>query len=74
MKPHLLELRSVRKLFSQDFPLAEISLSLEPGVVHILVGQNGSGKSALMGLVAGQAKLDGGGTYSSMERPSISPR
>ncbi|HUX39870.1 MAG TPA: sugar ABC transporter ATP-binding protein [Rectinemataceae bacterium] len=60
MKAPLLELRSLRKLYSADFALADISLGLEPGEVHVLVGQNGSGKSALMSLVAGQSKPDSG--------------
>ncbi len=56
----LLELRSLCKQFSTDFALENLSLELGAGEVHVLVGQNGSGKSALMGLVAGQGKPDSG--------------
>ncbi|HUX36610.1 MAG TPA: sugar ABC transporter ATP-binding protein [Rectinemataceae bacterium] len=60
MSPPLLELRSLGKVFSPDFALDDITLSLDRGEVNVLVGQNGSGKSALMGLVAGQYSPDSG--------------
>ncbi len=56
----LLELRSLGKVFSVDFALEDISLCLESGEVNVLVGQNGSGKSALMKLICGQYVSDSG--------------
>jgi ribose transport system ATP-binding protein len=56
----LLELRSVGKYFSDDFSLRDISLDLRPGEVHVLIGQNGSGKSALMKAVCGVFRRDAG--------------
>ena len=41
MMAPLLELRSLRKHYSTDFTLEDISLNLEVGEVHVLVGQNG---------------------------------
>jgi ribose transport system ATP-binding protein len=58
--PALLELRSVGKYFSDDFSLRDVSLDLRPGEVHVLVGQNGSGKSALMKAVCGVFSRDSG--------------
>jgi len=56
----LLELRSVGKYFSDDFSLRDISLDLRPAEVHVLIGQNGSGKSALMQAVCGVLHRDSG--------------
>jgi ribose transport system ATP-binding protein len=56
----LLELRSVGKYFSDDFSLRDISLELRAGEVHMLIGQNGSGKTALMDTVCGILRRDSG--------------
>lgn len=58
--PALLELRSVGKYFSDDFSLRDVSLDLYPGEVHVLIGQNGSGKSALMKAACGVYSRDSG--------------
>jgi len=58
--PPLLELRSVGKYFSDDFSLRDVSLVLEAGEVHTLIGQNGSGKTALMEAVCGVSRRDSG--------------
>jgi ABC-type sugar transport system, ATPase component len=60
MSPPLVELRSVGKFFSDDFSLKDISLDLQPGEVHVLIGQNGSGKSALMKAICGIFHRDSG--------------
>lgn len=49
----LLELHGIGKRFGERFALEDISLTLEAGEVHIITGENGSGKSALMKLVSG---------------------
>jgi len=56
----LLELRSVSKYFSDDFSLRDISMELRAEEVHVLIGQNGSGKSALMKAVCGLFHRDSG--------------
>ncbi len=56
----LLALRSLSKFFSDDFALRDVSLELRAGEVHVLVGQNGSGKSALMKAICGIFRRDGG--------------
>ena len=47
-------IRSARKL------LDGVSLKLEPGQVHALLGGNGAGKSSLLKLLAGELKPDAG--------------
>jgi ribose transport system ATP-binding protein len=59
----LLELRSVGKFFSDDFSLRDISMDLRAGEVHVLLGQNGSGKSALMKAICGIFRRDEGGIF-----------
>jgi ribose transport system ATP-binding protein len=59
-EPALLELRQVGKFFSEDFSLHEISMDLRAGEVHVLIGQNGSGKSALMKSICGIFRRDSG--------------
>jgi ribose transport system ATP-binding protein len=56
----LLELRSVGKFFSGDFSLRDVSMDLRAGEVHVLIGQNGSGKSALMKVICGIFNRDEG--------------
>jgi len=55
----LLELKNIHKDFA-DFQLEEIDLQLYKGEIHVLIGENGSGKSSLMKLVSGWFLPDGG--------------
>ncbi len=49
---------------SKSFPgvqaLADVSLEVEEGKVHALMGENGAGKSTLARLLAGMAEPDSG--------------
>jgi ABC-type sugar transport system ATPase subunit len=47
-------MRDVRKSFGATQALKGISLSVEPGTVHALVGENGAGKSTALGILAGR--------------------
>src|ERR671925_102527 len=49
----LLELKNVSKHFGAIHALNEVSLSLEPGQIVGLMGDNGAGKSALVKIIAG---------------------
>ncbi len=56
----LLELDSIQKRFGGVQALRRGSLCVEPGQVHLLMGENGAGKSTLMKIVAGMQSPDGG--------------
>jgi ribose transport system ATP-binding protein len=56
----VLALRSIRRRFSPDFALEDLCLDLFPGEIHGIVGENGSGKSALMKTVSGTYRPESG--------------
>jgi ribose transport system ATP-binding protein len=53
-------LRGVSKRFGPVVALADIDLTLAPGQVHALVGQNGAGKSTCLGIIAGRITATSG--------------
>lgn len=56
----LLHLEGVSKRFGGAAALTDITLTIEEGEVHCLVGENGAGKSTLGKVVAGIHKADAG--------------
>jgi ribose transport system ATP-binding protein len=60
MKRPILELVNAGKYFNDNFSLESISLTLHAGEVHVIVGENGSGKSAIMKIVSGIFARDTG--------------
>ena len=56
----LLELRSVSKAFPGVRALDDVSLELYPGEVHMLLGENGAGKSSLIKVLYGAYRADAG--------------
>ncbi|WP_406129206.1 sugar ABC transporter ATP-binding protein [Streptomyces canus] len=58
--PPLLECLDVTKSFGGVPVLKGISLSLQPGTVTALAGENGAGKSTMMKIAAGQYRADSG--------------
>lgn len=58
--PKLLELRGISKSFPGVKALDNISLSLEKGEIHALLGENGAGKSTLMKIMCGVYNNDEG--------------
>lgn len=56
----LLELKNIYKWYPGVTALENVSLSLEKGEVHALLGENGAGKSTLIKVLAGAIKPDGG--------------
>lgn len=62
-KKTLLEVRDLTKSFSGVQALNGITLSVEPGEVHCVLGQNGAGKSTLIKILSGVHRPDSGEIY-----------
>ena len=58
--PPFLVARDIRKAYGGVQALKGVSLTLEAGEIHGLVGANGAGKSTLIRILAGLAHADGG--------------
>ena len=58
--PPVLVLENICKNFDDEFLLDSINLDLRQGEVHVIIGENGSGKSALMKIVSGLYSRDSG--------------
>ena len=58
--PPLLRMEAIVKRFAGVTALAGVSLTVEPGEVHALVGENGAGKSTLIKIMTGAYRRDGG--------------
>lgn len=71
-----LEVCGLGKRFGSLLALDQVSLRVEPGSVHALLGENGAGKSTLVKCVAGFARADAGsilidGREQDIARPAI---
>src|SRR5438105_10491917 len=53
-------MRGIRKAFPGVVALDGVDLRLEPGEVHMLLGENGAGKSTLMKILSGAYRKDSG--------------
>jgi ribose transport system ATP-binding protein len=58
----LLELKNINLEIS-DFKIKDINLTLYAGEVHMIMGENGSGKSILMEMISGIVQPDSGKIY-----------
>ena len=56
----LLRVHDVSKAFGGVHALRNVSLHLEAGEIHALVGENGAGKSTLISVACGLYRADGG--------------
>lgn len=54
------EVRHVYKSFGREHVLTDVNLSIPPGSIHGVVGNNGSGKTVLMKCICGFMKCDRG--------------
>jgi len=53
-------MQAIRKSFPGVLALDDASLEVEPGEVHVLLGENGAGKSTLMKILSGSLRKDSG--------------
>jgi rhamnose transport system ATP-binding protein len=59
-KPPLVELRGLSKSYGGVHAVHEVSLQIEAGTVHALIGENGAGKSTLVKILTGVVQPDEG--------------
>ncbi|MDZ7938481.1 MAG: ABC transporter ATP-binding protein [Rhodoferax sp.] len=66
-----LETYALTKRFGSFTAMDQVSMRVEPGTVHALLGENGAGKSTLVKCVAGFQRPDGGGIMIDAREQSI---
>ena len=59
--PPRLQLSGISKRYPGVVANSDISLSVQPGQIHAVLGENGAGKSTLMKIIYGSVKPDAGG-------------
>lgn len=59
-KQHILEVSSISKCFDMTQALDNVSLQMQAGEIHALVGENGAGKSTLIKILTGIQQADQG--------------
>lgn len=63
---------NISKAFGGSIALTNVSLELQPGSVHALMGENGAGKSTLMKILAGVHQPDSGQIFKNGQKVSFS--
>ncbi|MFN3330468.1 MAG: ATP-binding cassette domain-containing protein, partial [Pyrinomonadaceae bacterium] len=56
----MLELKGITKRFGNVVANNNVSIKVEPGTIHAIVGENGAGKSTAMRIAYGFYKPDSG--------------
>jgi len=59
----ILEMKNISKSFSSSYANEKVSLSVEKGEIHALLGENGAGKTTLMNILFGIYSADEGEIY-----------
>ena len=62
-KDYIIEVKKIDKQFHKRKNLDSVSLGIERGTIHGLVGENGAGKSTLIKIIAGIYQADAGEVY-----------
>ena len=52
----MLQMRGICKQFPGVVALNDVSLEVQPGEVHVLLGENGAGKSTLVKILSGAVR------------------
>ena len=60
MSTPVIEARNVVKAFGGAKAVDDVSVAVEAGDIHAVVGENGAGKSTLMRILSGIETLDSG--------------
>ena len=66
--PFAIELRSITKRFGSFVANEDVSLAVEPGRIHAIIGENGAGKTTLMNVLFGLLQPDEGEIFIDGER------
>ncbi|MDA8264637.1 MAG: sugar ABC transporter ATP-binding protein [Actinomycetota bacterium] len=69
-----LEFVGVSKTFGGSHALTNVSLQVEAGCIHALVGENGAGKSTMMQIACGSLRADSGYVVVRGQRVDPNPR
>ena len=56
----MLQMRGICKQFPGVVALNDVALAVQPGEVHVLLGENGAGKSTLVKILSGAVEKDAG--------------
>jgi len=59
----MLRVEKIRKTFGGIVAVDEVSLAVEPGQIHGLLGPNGSGKTTALDIISGYLRPDAGEVY-----------
>ncbi len=60
MTNYALELKNINKSFGNVYANKDISIKIEKGTIHGIIGENGAGKSTLMNIIYGFYNADSG--------------
>ncbi|MCG7493619.1 ABC transporter ATP-binding protein [Thalassobius sp. Cn5-15] len=66
-----IELKGISKAFGPVQANKDISISVQPGTIHGIIGENGAGKSTLMSILYGFYKADAGEIYIKGQKTQI---